>query len=142
MCAMSERAISPLPRRNNASSKIEWKGDAMAQAHPEGPLIQLNRKSGGHKIHPENSDKLIANTVLYNPLLVHSQMWKCYYLTQNAPLRYALSERAIIPLPRRNNASSTIEGKGDSMTYGRYHNPRLIYGRKYSKRLIYISEYE
>ena len=34
---------------------------------------------------------------------------------QNAPLRWALSDRAIFPRPRR-NASPTIEGKGVTMT--------------------------
>ena len=40
-------------------------------------------------------------------LLVHSQI---LLLAQIAPIRWALSERAILLLPRKNNASSTIEG--------------------------------
>ena len=36
--------------------------------------------------------------------------WYVLLVAQNVPLRWALGERAIIPLPRLNNASSTIEG--------------------------------
>ena len=52
-------------------------------------------------------------------LLVHSQCVPVLVgiiSAQNARLRWALSDRAIIPLPRRDNASSTIEGKGNNMT--------------------------
>ena len=40
----------------------------MAQAHPEGPYMQMRRKPGGYKIHPENSEKWIEDAVLHNPL--------------------------------------------------------------------------
>ena len=54
--------------RNDASSTLEGKGDPMTQAHPEGPYMQMHRKSGGHEIHPENSEKWIEDAGLHNPL--------------------------------------------------------------------------
>ena len=41
----------------------------MTSAHPQGPYMQMHRKSGGYKIHLENSEKWIEDAVLHNPLL-------------------------------------------------------------------------
>ena len=50
-------------------------------------------------------------------------------LAQNGSLRWALSERAIIPLPRRNNAFSTIEGNGiHHDTYSDIHPHTYVSG--------------
>ena len=55
-------------------------------------------------------------------LPVHSQCADIM-LDWNAPLRWALSERAIIPLPRRNNTALAIEGKEDTMTQAHPEGP-------------------
>ena len=44
------------------------------------------------------------------------------FFAKNALLRRALSERATIPRPPRNNASSTTKGRGDTVTT---HRPRF-----------------
>ena len=54
--------------------------------------------------------RLLSVQVDLYGLLVRSQYVKVLLPAQNGPLRFALSEQAITPLPRRNNASSIIEG--------------------------------
>ena len=46
---------------------LEGNGDTMIRARLEGMYIQMHRKSGSYKIHPEVSEKTIENTTLHNP---------------------------------------------------------------------------
>ena len=68
----SEQAGDYSSSSRNKASTIEGKGDTMTQAHPGGPYPegpqQMHRKSGGHKIHPENLEKRIEVAGLHNAL--------------------------------------------------------------------------